>query len=448
MDNPAHHRPTTDGSTDTDVDYDYISNENENHSLKQPTQVVLPLSPIMESNDTVEQDTVNHQNLSTSIVENVIVNHDRAEEAEVDNYFREQDSKNVSIASNENVEFVNELHLMNKTDNSDKSEEQVTESESDKKDDINVSENEQIDDKHVYVYETEEYPTTMVSSDQQNESATNSNINQTEPEPTEPNTTENTTSWSSEITETGDLVDIPTTNLFIDYMDAMMLNESLLLLDSNSSEYSEKPEKDYYEFTTENSIETTTLDITLTETSTPEESTSLVYPSESSQNETLSMSDKRLEDMEPMQSNMISDKSDEENVTDNRSGSVTSSSPASPPMMKVAAVDPIMSKISLSLSPLIRFPTDDDHVETTYRERQPIKNIFNFKKVKFPDEPLPNRQTTMISWPRDNGYFNFWRDQPLINDSPAKAFSSNNLFSRGLFSILQNNNGQQSRSVV
>lgn len=462
MDSPSHHRPTTDGSTDTDVDYDYISNENENHSLKQPTQVVLPLSPITDSyydsiDSTVDQDNVNHQN--TSILENVIMNHDQTD-ANID-YFREQDAKNGTVDSNKNMDKNSEIHhMVNKTEewNSDKSD-----SESDRKE-INISQTETIDDKHVYVYENEELPTTVYSSDQQSEQTIiDTKLNETDIKimtTTESNTyaAENATTLtystdSSEKSETDESIsdiEIATTDQFLEYIDAIMLNDSLLFLDdNNSSDFNDKTDMNFYEFTTESNSESTveTTDPTVTETSSsPEESTytvSLIEPSTNVNFSTEQIPVERLDSMESsMQNNMISDMSDEEPADGTENIAKVTSSLLLPPILKV--VDP-MRKISLSLSSLIRFPTDDgddDERAETYRERQPIKSVFNFKKVRFPDQPLPNSQTTMISWPRDNGYFNFWRDQPLIiSDSHAKAFSSNNnLFSRGLFSILQNNN--------
>lgn len=451
----SQHGLTTDESTDTGLDYDYISNEDENKPSKQPTQFVLPLLPIVDKHDLLDQSS---QSLSTADLHN-------ESDFKVETSIREENNKNIPIDLVQNVNLIdklpleNKINLLNLNSNSDGTDKprEMTESESESIiESVSNSINQDQENSETVTDPTTTLEYTSLSpedntfeiqiySDKANEEE--SGHIQIEPTTNFPLENVTTTIYSSEnLMEQSQAEDSisdiknPITDQFVDYFDTMLLNDSLLLTDNSSSYYFNTTDTDLDEFTTadvDQDVETTTLNFNMPVTiNLPEKNTDLVKQFNSSSIVTLG---REKENIDTMQSNMISDNSDEDpykSVTENVD--IVKSSLSPPPLMKV---DAPLSKITHSLLSLVRFPTDDDFEN----REQTIKNVFHFKKIKFPDEPLPNRlATTTFSWPKDNGYFNFWREQPLINDSSkaSKAFSSS-FFSRGLFSILQNNNRER-----
>lgn len=442
----SQHGPTTDESTDTGFDYDYILNENDKQASMHPTQFVLPLLPIVVSNDSIEQDMLHQNNNFSSTA------HGTGSKAETS--FREENNKTVPIDFVQYVDNINQLHIGNNTDvlilNSNRDGyNEMTQSESDsvEKSTPNIINHDQED------LETVQYPTTfeysnlspedftpqqfqIFSNDANNEG---DDKNQMESTTSIPTTDETTLIYSSEssieMSQTEDSIsgmNRPTDDQFVDYIDAMLLNDSLLLTNHNSSYFFNTTDEESSEFTTienDKTVETTTLDFSMAiavSSYLPEIDTHKEFDTRSKfvlngLIEVITPKSEK-ESIDVMQSNMISDNSDEgpyKSVTENVD--IVKSSLAPPPLMNID------SKISKLTHSLVRFPTDD--------EQQP-KNILHFKKIKFPDET----QTTnhAISWPRDNGFLNFWRDQPLISDSTFKWSSS-----RGLFSFLQNNNRER-----
>lgn len=234
-----------------------------------------------------------------------------------------------------------------------------------------------------------------------------------------------------------------TTHLVDDYFDAMLLNDSLITIDSTS--YSNVTESDY-DITTAQEIETTTIAENIDDLQSQQQHSSL----SSSDLENISYKVEDISTSTESQSILQhheNDKNEEfhhelneyhyETVTENIFSVLnTLTSPPTPPP------SPSTPRTTTPFTHFIRFPDDNNNDE---RKHLTISQASS-QQVKFPDEPdlkqisrqssTPSLSSSSFTWPRDNGYVSFWREQPLINDS--KAFSSG--FSRGIISSFNRHN--------
>jgi hypothetical protein len=432
-------------TTDESTDYDDYPSSFEVDEKPTRFDLSLPLIPIIDDNDTsiytIAEGVDKNSNNEPTVVQYGIEFDNSSFRDEVtpnSTTISEQNSATNILTTNNDTDNIENLLSSINDDNEIHEEKILNENESEWNND-DENKNESVENVtqsiNILEYENEtEIPTTTVVTELHDENDSEAATTTEHVMNLHLESLEEKSEAEKAISNSSNPINI---HLVDDYFDAMLLNDSLITIDSS---YSNVTESDY-DITTTQEIETTTIPTIQFIDDSPQSESSVSSDLEniSFKPEDISTSTMTNLKTEENQSILIESQQNDndefnqklneyhyETVTENIFS-----------VLNILTTSP-STRRTPSLTHFVRFPNDNNERKHLMISQQ------TSSQVKFPDESdskisrqSSSSSSSSFSWPRDdNGYVSFWREQPLINDS--KAFSSG--FSRGIISSFNRHN--------